>query len=650
MTSRTNKIRSLIQRARPQQPRTAQFDDSLERRPVSEHGHPGAAALMLVREALSQFDLPSQVDVEYKGMKRLSGHGQHNLRDGLIEVRVAFSSLSGAKHHIEVPVVVHAGYMVFPEVFTDDHGNVSVMAQSAFDDMLKQGDVHRRMQDRANMYSPHITHTVNIEEPVVGSGMFSVHAEVEHEGANPEDPDDLQRYVDQMTEWDPNDPGAPGREPPLPRGRVHPVVKGKPHTPPKGRTVPVVKGQPEEQARVAQLDIGEQESILLEQLELQQANGDMEGAQRTRDAIEDLHGQHKSAQAWRGKGTEDMSRVEPGMRVGVYGNRTVGTFSIVSIGPQGGRGRVIGYGRGPIYLDDAEFVVEESGRERVRREKKRYVHAYVVGTVSSDTTPIGDAGAAYYNPYQTDEWVDFKDQSRGLTHAPRAVLYFAGDGRPRVEYKDPDTGTTEAADIKDGAPARFEMAEDFYGFPREAEHSPHGLDPAERSVGTHRPGQKVKLVMDVAVRTRGGAVLGYDAGTEVCIIRDAHGDGLQYYVEFPDRRRSLVHYDALPQAKQAISRFINFSGEDLPPEQGGDDSALLQELGYEGASDDDDPCWEDYEQVGMKDKDGKEVPNCVPKRRASPQGARGVHFSRTSGLTQLSSDFMGRGSLSHAER
>jgi hypothetical protein len=26
----------------------------------------------------------------------------------------------------------------------------------------------------------------------------------------------------------------------------------------------------------------------------------------------------------------------------------------------------------------------------------------------------------------------------------------------------------------------------------------------------------------------------------------------------------------------------------------------------------DDPCWEDYEQVGMKTKDGHEVPNCVP--------------------------------------
>ena len=27
----------------------------------------------------------------------------------------------------------------------------------------------------------------------------------------------------------------------------------------------------------------------------------------------------------------------------------------------------------------------------------------------------------------------------------------------------------------------------------------------------------------------------------------------------------------------------------------------------------DDPCWKDYEQIGMKKKNGKKVPNCVPK-------------------------------------
>lgn len=28
----------------------------------------------------------------------------------------------------------------------------------------------------------------------------------------------------------------------------------------------------------------------------------------------------------------------------------------------------------------------------------------------------------------------------------------------------------------------------------------------------------------------------------------------------------------------------------------------------------DDPCWNGYVQLGTKKKDGKEVPNCVPKK------------------------------------
>ena len=28
-----------------------------------------------------------------------------------------------------------------------------------------------------------------------------------------------------------------------------------------------------------------------------------------------------------------------------------------------------------------------------------------------------------------------------------------------------------------------------------------------------------------------------------------------------------------------------------------------------------DPCWEGYEKIGMKKKNGKLVPNCVPKEK-----------------------------------
>ena len=29
----------------------------------------------------------------------------------------------------------------------------------------------------------------------------------------------------------------------------------------------------------------------------------------------------------------------------------------------------------------------------------------------------------------------------------------------------------------------------------------------------------------------------------------------------------------------------------------------------------DDPCWEGYEMIGEKEKNGKKVPNCVPKKK-----------------------------------
>jgi len=28
-----------------------------------------------------------------------------------------------------------------------------------------------------------------------------------------------------------------------------------------------------------------------------------------------------------------------------------------------------------------------------------------------------------------------------------------------------------------------------------------------------------------------------------------------------------------------------------------------------------DPCWANYRQLGMKMKDGKQVPNCVPEKK-----------------------------------
>lgn len=57
--------------------------------------------------------------------------------------------------------------------------------------------------------------------------------------------------------------------------------------------------------------------------------------------------------------------------------------------------------------------------------------------------------------------------------------------------------------------------------------------------------------------------------------------------------------------------------------QSSNDRLRMREPGFivatareQSMEEDTDPCWDDYKQVGMKDKGGKQVPNCVPKNEA----------------------------------
>jgi hypothetical protein len=47
-------------------------------------------------------------------------------------------------------------------------------------------------------------------------------------------------------------------------------------------------------------------------------------------------------------------------------------------------------------------------------------------------------------------------------------------------------------------------------------------------------------------------------------------------------------------------------------------------LNIESMNEDDDPCWKDYKMVGMKNKNGRKVPNCVPKENVSSMKKEGV--------------------------
>lgn len=64
--------------------------------------------------------------------------------------------------------------------------------------------------------------------------------------------------------------------------------------------------------------------------------------------------------------------------------------------------------------------------------------------------------------------------------------------------------------------------------------------------------------------------------------------------------------DDRPEAEELAEEDFKRVEDGLDPEDGSE--ALGEKF---SVSQDKDPCWEGYEQIGMKDKDGKQVPNCV---------------------------------------
>ena len=85
------------------------------------------------------------------------------------------------------------------------------------------------------------------------------------------------------------------------------------------------------------------------------------------------------------------------MKVKVYKNLTKNTWSIQDYKTR----KVIGYSEN-IRLEDAKFVVSKSGRQRVLREGKKYVHAFVVGELVDTWNLTESFEEVRYNPHIFD--------------------------------------------------------------------------------------------------------------------------------------------------------------------------------------------------------------------------------------------------------
>tara|TARA_R100000773_G_scaffold26228_1_gene22840 strand:+ start:4868 stop:5239 length:372 start_codon:yes stop_codon:yes gene_type:complete len=117
------------------------------------------------------------------------------------------------------------------------------------------------------------------------------------------------------------------------------------------------------------------------------------------------------------------------MKVDVYYNLHKKTFSVKH------KGKVIAH-EDYVWIKDAQFVVSEAGRQRVLREKKKNVHAFVRGEWldlsegRAVTEGTKFSGYAKYNPYKADTFM-----SDDLPiHKADAVLCIGYEEKPRLQY------------------------------------------------------------------------------------------------------------------------------------------------------------------------------------------------------------------------
>lgn len=109
--------------------------------------------------------------------------------------------------------------------------------------------------------------------------------------------------------------------------------------------------------------------------------------------------------------------MNPGQPVKVYRNLHKDQWSLMAAdGPE--KGRVIGYGQEVLILDP-RLTVSEAGRQRAVRERRRNVHAFVVGTVGDLQQLCGPLYRVRYNPFRAS---CFTDALQNCVHRARQAL------------------------------------------------------------------------------------------------------------------------------------------------------------------------------------------------------------------------------------
>ncbi len=122
-------------------------------------------------------------------------------------------------------------------------------------------------------------------------------------------------------------------------------------------------------------------------------------------------------------------------RVNVYFNLHKRLFSVT----QGG---IVQFHSDAITLLDVRFLVGKAGQAKVRATGRKNVHAKVSGYIADYATASAvpllinsdDWRKAYYNPYETDTFIDYADRIP-LNKADVVRLEMANAvGRPSIMY------------------------------------------------------------------------------------------------------------------------------------------------------------------------------------------------------------------------
>ena len=114
---------------------------------------------------------------------------------------------------------------------------------------------------------------------------------------------------------------------------------------------------------------------------------------------------------------QDENNIDPiGLRVMVYYNLHKKTFSVQY------KGRIILYAD-YVKLGNVEFKVREGGKEKVRQEMRKNVHAFVIGDLMDycqypceNMPPETNDKVITYNPYKYDSFVK-KDTEEPIFNA-----------------------------------------------------------------------------------------------------------------------------------------------------------------------------------------------------------------------------------------